>query len=113
MEIYARRVVVQEGLECPFAPALAAQPDVRAAGSTKNPAAKPMPAAAAKFTQAAMRKQIVALHRELSALQESEVFASKQSQALERSPGDGQLATPQPGAKVTLRVPKPPGRSVG
>ena len=55
---HARGMIVQEGLEFLFDPALTAQPDVRAAGSTGKSAAESTPAAAAEFTQAAMRKKI-------------------------------------------------------
>ena len=48
---------VQEDLEFYFAPALAAQPDVRPAGSTEGMAA------AAGLKQAAMLKQIFSFHR--------------------------------------------------
>ena len=47
-------MVVQKVLEFFFAPALIAQPDVRAAGSTDSPAAEPRPAAAAESTQASL-----------------------------------------------------------
>ena len=58
--LYSRGMIVQESYEFFFAPALTAQPDVRAAGSTDNSAAEPTPAAAAEPTQAAMSKQIEA-----------------------------------------------------
>ena len=70
-EPYARGMVVQEELECPFAPTLTAQPDERAAGSTESSAAEPTPAAAAGSAQTTMAKQIEALQRELAAVQES------------------------------------------
>ena len=73
-ELHARWMITQEGLEWLIAPALAAQPDVRAAGSTDNSAAEPTQAAAAESTQAAMRKQIEALQRKLAAVQESAGF---------------------------------------
>ena len=66
-ELHARLMITQEGLECFFAPALAAQPDVRAAGSADNSAVGPTPAVAAECTL----KQIEALQRELAAVQES------------------------------------------
>ena len=39
-ELNAGGMIVQGGLECPFAPALTAPPDVRAAGTTDNSAAE-------------------------------------------------------------------------
>ena len=53
-------MIAQEGLEWFFAPALTAQPDVLAAGSTGYSADGPTPAAAAGSTQAAISKQIEA-----------------------------------------------------
>ena len=51
-------MVVQEDLGFFFASALAALPDVRAAGSTENLAGEPTPAALAELTQADMLQQI-------------------------------------------------------
>ena len=68
---------------------------------------------AAGSTQATMRKQIEALQRELAAVQDSAGFVPRRAQALERTPGSEQLATFQPGAKVSAQVPKPPGAVVG
>ena len=65
--LHARGVIVQEGLEFFFDSALAAQPDVHDAGPTEDPAAE-----AAKSTQAAMRKQIEDLQRQLAAVRTSE-----------------------------------------
>ena len=67
-ELHARGMIAQEGPGWFFAPALTAQSDVRAAGSTDNSAAEPSPAAAAESTQAAMRKQIEDSQRELEAV---------------------------------------------
>ena len=66
--LHARGVIVQEGLEFFFDSALAAQPDVHDAGPTEDPAAE-----AAKSTQAAMRKQIEDLQRQLAAVRASDV----------------------------------------
>ena len=107
--LHARGMIVQEGFEFFFAPALTTQPNVRAAGSTDNSAAGPTPAAATESTQAAMRKQNGALQHELAAVKESAGFDPKPGQAVECTPGSEQLATPQPGAQLPVQAPTPPG----
>ena len=96
--LHARGMIFQEDFEFFFAPALNAQPDVRATGSTDNPSAGLTPEAAAESTQAAMRKQIEAFQRELAAVQKSAGSVPKPAQALKRTPGGVQLATTQPRA---------------
>ena len=102
-ELHARGILVQEGLEFFFDPALSAPPDVRGSGSTEDSAAEAAEstdvrdagptedsaAVAAESTLAAMRNQIEASQRELAAVQES-----APAQALEHSPGGEQLASP-------------------
>ena len=65
-ELHARGMVVQEDLEFFFAPALAAQPDLRAVGSTEDLAE------AAELKQAAMPQQIEDVQRQLAAVRASD-----------------------------------------
>ena len=63
--LHARGMIAQEGREWLFAPALAAHPDLRAAGSTEDLAA------AAELTQAGMLQQVEELQRHLAAVRAS------------------------------------------
>ena len=63
--LHARGMIVQDDLEFFFVPALAAQPNVRAAGSPEDLAA------ASELKQTAMLQQIEDLQRQLAAVKDS------------------------------------------
>ena len=74
-QLHALGMIVQEGLEVFFAPALTAQPESRADGPPENLAANDGSpedlAASAELTQAAMLQQLEDLQRQLTAMQAS------------------------------------------
>ena len=74
-QLHALGMIVQEDLEFFFAPALAAQPEVRADGPPEDLAANDGSpedlAASAELKQAAMLRQIEDLQRQLTAVQAS------------------------------------------